>query len=460
MSMLKKEVRYESRSEHSEETVETYEEGGTQQLVSQQPQAITQKKATKTSTKTEAKQTHKEQVDDMSNKVSAFHISPGGSGQYRIVEVCNIPLTIKGSGSNVAAEIRTPSKLVDKPLIEDNQDGTINIKYTPREEGKHELPVKINNQDVPGSPFSVFIGVTNSPGCAVYGTGIIHGRVGYVNTFTINTTNAGSGNVKLSIAGPTKTAVCLCDNKDGTMTVSYVPSTPGEYKFSIIFADLHVPGSPYTVKITGGDKKNRSVIAVNIPSEIILPGKFSVEDMESGGIFAALIPPNGTETPCFLKRLPNGNLAIQFKPAEIGEHSITVTRKQTILSTFKLLIAEKAVKAVKKVHVSGPGLEKGVLHAENEVIIDQRKQVPLVVCQCRWKGQLNQKSSLSTTATAPPLSYGSHQIQEITKYMSNLQTSRYLDHHSLLMFPTNYVHWQKCLYSIGLWAHAAAYLQH
>ena len=64
--------------------------------------------------------------------------------------------------------------------------------------------------------------------------------------------------------------------------------------------------------------------------------------------------------------------AIQFKPAEIGEHTITVTRKQTVLSTFKLLISEKAVKAVKKVNVSGPGLEKGVLHAENEVIIDTR----------------------------------------------------------------------------------------
>jgi len=361
--------------EHHEETTESYEESGSIQtsgMIQNPPQmAITQKKGTKTTTKTDTKQQqHQQQVDDMNKQASSFHISPGGSGQYRIVEVGNIPLGGKGSPSSVAAEIKTPSGLKDKPLVEDNQDGTINIKYTPREEGKHDLPVKINNQDVPGSPFHVFVGVTNSPGVAVYGTGIIHGRVGYVNTFTINTTNAGTGNVKLSIAGPTKTAVCLHDNRDGTMTVSYVPSTPGEYKFSIIFADLHVTGSPFTVKITGGDKKNRSVIAVNIPSEIILPGKFTADDMESGGIMAALIPPNGTETPCFLKRMPNGNLAIQFKPVEIGEHTITVTRKQTVLSTFKLLIAEKAVKAVKKVNVSGPGLEKGVLHAENEVIID------------------------------------------------------------------------------------------
>ena len=59
--------------------------------------------------------------------------------------------------------------------------------------------------------------------------------------------------------------------------------------------------------LLGEGKKNKSLIAVGIPSEIILPGKFTEEDMQSGGIFAALIPPNGTETPCFLKRLPNGN---------------------------------------------------------------------------------------------------------------------------------------------------------
>lgn len=51
-----------------------------------------------------------------------------------------------------------PSGKVDKPSIEDNRDGTVSLKYEPREEGLHELLVKYNGEHVQGkqSAFSVF----------------------------------------------------------------------------------------------------------------------------------------------------------------------------------------------------------------------------------------------------------------------------------------------------------------
>lgn len=48
-----------------------------------------------------------------------------------------------------------PSGQVDKPMIEDNRDGTVSIKYDPREEGIHEMAVKYNGEHVQGSPVSV-----------------------------------------------------------------------------------------------------------------------------------------------------------------------------------------------------------------------------------------------------------------------------------------------------------------
>lgn len=50
----------------------------------------------------------------------------------------------------VAAEVKMPSGNVDKPVIEDNRDGTVCIKYDPREEGLHELSVKYNGEHVQG----------------------------------------------------------------------------------------------------------------------------------------------------------------------------------------------------------------------------------------------------------------------------------------------------------------------
>lgn len=43
-----------------------------------------------------------------------------------------------------------PSGNVDKPTIEDNHDGTVSLKYEPREEGLHEITVKFNGEQVQG----------------------------------------------------------------------------------------------------------------------------------------------------------------------------------------------------------------------------------------------------------------------------------------------------------------------
>lgn len=44
-----------------------------------------------------------------------------------------------------------PSGNIDQPIIEDNRDGTVSIKYDPKEEGIHELVVKYNGEQVQGN---------------------------------------------------------------------------------------------------------------------------------------------------------------------------------------------------------------------------------------------------------------------------------------------------------------------
>lgn len=43
-----------------------------------------------------------------------------------------------------SADVKMPSGNVDKPVIDDNRDGTVSIRYDPREEGLHELTLKYN----------------------------------------------------------------------------------------------------------------------------------------------------------------------------------------------------------------------------------------------------------------------------------------------------------------------------
>lgn len=63
-----------------------------------------------------------------------------------------LPFLINFFSLFLSAEVKMPSGQVDKPVIEDNRDGTVSIKYDPREEGIHELAVKYNGEHVQGSP--------------------------------------------------------------------------------------------------------------------------------------------------------------------------------------------------------------------------------------------------------------------------------------------------------------------
>lgn len=49
-----------------------------------------------------------------------------------------------------SADVKMPSGNIDKPVIDDNRDGTVSIRYDPREEGLHELALKYNGEHVQG----------------------------------------------------------------------------------------------------------------------------------------------------------------------------------------------------------------------------------------------------------------------------------------------------------------------
>lgn len=71
------------------------------------------------------------------------------------------------------------------------------------------------------------------------------GHAGQLSKFTVDASDAGNGVLGFSINGPSKAELNSLSNEDGTCDVSFVPETPGIYTIQIIFADQHIPGSPF-----------------------------------------------------------------------------------------------------------------------------------------------------------------------------------------------------------------------
>ena len=124
------------------------------------------------------------------------------------------------------------------------------MSYTPTKEGKHEVNVTCDGDPIHGSPFKI----KAKKGCdpkrvKAYGPGLENGVCHEPNQFTIETRNAGKGDLGLSIEGPAEAKMTCKDNNDGSCNVDYIPTVPGNYDIFVKLEDKNIPGSPFKVPV-------------------------------------------------------------------------------------------------------------------------------------------------------------------------------------------------------------------
>ncbi|XP_065146018.1 filamin-C isoform X1 [Paramisgurnus dabryanus] len=279
-----------------------------------------------------------------------------------------IPFTVQKG--EITGEVRMPSGKTARPNITDNKDGTVTVKYAPTEKGLHEMDIKYEGNHIPGSPLQFYVDAINSGHVNAYGPGLSHGMVNKPAIFTIVTKDAGEGGLSLAVEGPSKAEISCKDNKDGTCTVSYMPTAPGDYNIIVKFDDKHIAGSPFTAKITGDDSMRTSQLNVGTATDVSL--KITETDLSS--LSASIRAPSGNEEPCLLKRLPNRHIGISFTPKEVGEHVVSVKKngKHVTNSPFKIMVGQSEIGDASKVKVFGKGLIEGHTFEVAEFIVDTR----------------------------------------------------------------------------------------
>ncbi|XP_072310047.1 filamin-C isoform X2 [Eucyclogobius newberryi] len=279
-----------------------------------------------------------------------------------------IPFTVQKG--EITGVVRMPSGRTASPFISDNKDGTVTVNYSPTERGLHEMDIRYDGNHIPGSPLQFYVDAINSGHVTAYGPGLSHGMVNRAAAFTIVTKDAGEGGLSLAVEGPSKAEISCKDNKDGTCTVSYMPTVPGDYNIIVKFDDKHIPGSPFTAKITGDDSMRMSQLNVGASTDVSL--KITETDLSSLTTF--IRAPSGNEEPCLLKRLPNRHIGISFTPKEVGEHVVSVKKngKHVTNSPFKIMVGQSEIGDASKVKVYGQGLVEGHTLEMAEFIVDTR----------------------------------------------------------------------------------------
>lgn len=232
-----------------------------------------------------------------------------------------------------------------------------------------------------------------------------------------------SGGLSLAVEGPSKAEITCKDNKDGTCLVSYLPTAPGDYNIIVKFDSKHIPGSPFTAKITGeelvfhhhfglsgshsskthfilseGDDTITRTSQLNVGTSADVSLKIAETDLSS--LAASIRAPSGNEEPCLLKKLPNRHLGktpdmrehegfdsdlkdelisfsfagISFTPKEVGEHEVSVRKNgiHVANSPFKIMVGQSEIGEASRVKAFGKGLVEAHTSEMAEFFVDTR----------------------------------------------------------------------------------------
>lgn len=157
-----------------------------------------------------------------------------------------------GAVGNLDAKVVSPSNTEDDCFIQLIDTDNYSVRFYPRENGIHAIHTKFNGVHIPGSPFRIKVGKDDADPAAVQaeGVGIHEGKTGQKMDFIIDTCNAGTGTLSVTMDGPSKVSMDCTEVEDG-YKVRYTPLLPGEYYCTIKYNQMHIVGSPFKIIVKG-----------------------------------------------------------------------------------------------------------------------------------------------------------------------------------------------------------------
>ena len=195
---------------------------------------------------------------------SPFEVLCVNAARYSVVKppkqiFCGNPITVTAKALD--RKVPTWEKLeiiasskghTTKGEVEKTGSKNYTCTVVPTKIGKYQVYVRCNGLDIIGSPFRTKVVAAPSPeNITVYGEGLKQGMIGQEQFFTIQLTNPGHGYLGVRVKGPKGGFTINLDkpDKENCIPARYTPMYAGDYTISVLWAEVHVPGSPFCVSI-------------------------------------------------------------------------------------------------------------------------------------------------------------------------------------------------------------------
>ncbi|KOC70769.1 Filamin-A [Habropoda laboriosa] len=246
--------------------------------------------------------------------VSGQALSSAGLGRQSYLTVSNVA----GSLEDLEVNVEGPNGQAVPAQVTDNKDTTCSVAFTPRVVGEHRISVSHRNVPVIGSPFS----------CKVYDVTAIkvkdakHGVIGIPVTFLVETSQAGPGNLEVTVNGGRVPTSAQAQGPH-TYAISFTPREPIVHTVDLRFNGEDVPGSPFSCQVSDTAKvivtEGLEKVSVNRLTT------FTIEaDASLGTPTVEVLSPTRESLLVNVKLSGHGCYAAGFTPKDVGDHSVEV----------------------------------------------------------------------------------------------------------------------------------------
>ena len=194
--------------------------------------------------------------------------------------------TKKAGKGELQVIIKGPDDIRPK-IYTANDKGLYSLKFDVPDPGRYYAHIWWSQVYIPGSPFKIRVHPGPNAGMVkAYGRGLESDvEIGQPAEFVIETKNAGIGTLTIrvhGIKGAFKIEANPASESDPrTLQAHYDPKEPGDYTVSIRWSGVHVPGSPFKVRISGPPQeekpKKSSKVSLVLPEDVDAPN-LSTED--------------------------------------------------------------------------------------------------------------------------------------------------------------------------------------
>lgn len=226
---------------------------------------------------------------------------------------------------DVQVEARAPGGRVHN-LRTVYRNGDYIINFTPSEVGVWQVSVQYEGDHISGSPFNIKVFDPN----AVRVFGLEGGTVGMGLNFTVDTSEAGEGDLRVSVTHDyQQVPAYITHQRAGLYRVDFTPEGAGTYKVNVFYSDIEVRGSPYTLDIVDSGRvtvsgDGLSLVPVNRPAKFIV----DTQGSSSGSVKVEITGPSGGEVFCNVSNGVNGQ-NVEYVPKEVGDHIISIKYRDT-----------------------------------------------------------------------------------------------------------------------------------